>query len=48
MKQVDNSSEFYPLEEAGHFIWYGPKYASRVSAIINDFLIKLVYQINRD
>jgi dipeptidyl aminopeptidase/acylaminoacyl peptidase len=43
MKQVGNSIEFYPLEGAEHFIWYDPKYGSRVSAIRNDFLIKLGY-----
>ncbi|KQC01801.1 alpha/beta hydrolase [Pedobacter sp. Hv1] len=43
-KQKGNTSiEFYPLEKAGHFIWFDPKYAPEVNKTRNDFLKKLGY-----
>lgn len=43
MKQSGNIIEFHPLEGAGHYIWYDPKYAGNVSTIRSDFLKKLGY-----
>lgn len=44
MKQAGNNIAFHPLEGAGHFIWYDPKFARQISAIRNDFLIEQGYQ----
>lgn len=43
MEQAGNNFEFHPLEEAGHFIWYDPKYAATVGKLRSDFLKKLGY-----
>lgn len=43
MKEAGNSIEFNPLEGAGHYIWYDPKYSGRVSGIRSEFLKKMGY-----
>lgn len=44
MEKRDNSFEFHPLEGAGHFIWYDPKYTGLISKWRKDFLSKLGYE----
>jgi acetyl esterase/lipase len=43
MKQAGNNIEFHPLEGAGHFIWYDPKFSGQVSSIRSGFLKKQGY-----
>ncbi|MBE0648413.1 MAG: prolyl oligopeptidase family serine peptidase [Bacteroidales bacterium] len=42
MKLEVNDIDFYPLEGAGHFIWWG-QYAKQVSELRSDFLNNLGY-----
>jgi acetyl esterase/lipase len=44
MINIGNSTiEFQSLKDAGHFIWYDPKYSSEVSRLRSEFLTKLGY-----
>lgn len=43
MEQAGNNFEFHPLEGAGHFIWYDPKFSATVGKLRSDFLKKLGY-----
>ena len=42
MKLEGNDIEFYPVEEAGHYIWYG-RYGKQVSEIVKKYLEKKGY-----
>lgn len=44
MSEAGNSTiDFQTLKDAGHFIWFDPKYSSDVSKIRSEFLTKLGY-----
>jgi dipeptidyl aminopeptidase/acylaminoacyl peptidase len=43
MKAVGNDIEFNSLQNAGHFIWYDPKYTGQISTWRSNFLQKLGY-----
>jgi len=42
MKHDGNDIEFYPIEGAGHYIWYG-RYGKQVSEIVKKYLEKMGY-----
>lgn len=42
MKLEGNDIEFYPIEGAGHYIWYG-RYGKQVSEIVKNYLEKMGY-----
>ncbi len=39
--KTGNSVKFHSLEDAGHFIWFDPKYAGQVSKVRDGFLREL-------
>jgi len=40
-EKIINNVKLYPLDSAGHFIWFDPKFAKQVSKIREDFLSEL-------